>query len=266
MSTAVGARSRAGTTRERVLLGETWVADPNELVKYYGDDDELHLAMNFPFTQADFDAGALRAAHERWESILPPSAWPVWCGSNHDLVRFPTRWCGGDEAKIRCALLILLTVGGTPLLYYGDEVGMEQVDIPEKEQLDRAHSRDGCRTPMPWTREPDGEWWLRWGDTTRNVEDMRADPGSILHLCRDLIALRPELRGAYATLEAPDGVWAWRRGDAGVVAVNLGDRPQVVRGLQGTVRLGTDASRRDESVAGELRLGPWEGAVVLKTS
>ena len=252
-----------GYDPERVLLGETWVSEPDQLVKYYGDDDELHLAMNFPFTQADLDASELRPILERWESILPATAWPVWCGSNHDLVRFPTRWCSGDEAKIRCALLMLLAVRGTPILYYGDEIGMEQVDIPENEQLDRAHSRDGCRTPMPWTREPEGEWWLRWGDTTRNVEDMRADPTSILHLCRDLIALRPELRGPYAPVDAPEDVWAWRRGESAVVAVNLGDRPRVVRGIHGTIRLGTSASRLGEALSGELRLGPWEGAVVL---
>ena len=248
---------------ERVYLGETWVGDPHELVKYYGDDDELHLAMNFPFVQAELAADELRPILERWESVLPQTAWPVWCGSNHDLVRFPTRWCAGDEAKIRCALLILLTIRGTPILYYGDEIGMEQVEIPEDEQLDRAHSRDGCRTPMPWTREPDGEWWLRWGDTTRNVEDMRADPTSILHLCRDLIALRRELRGGYAPLDAPSGVWAWRRGDSGVVAVNLSDRAAKVRGVDGTIRIDTGRGREGEAVAGAVELEPWQGVVVL---
>jgi alpha-glucosidase len=252
-----------GYDPERVLLGETWVAEPKELVKYYGDDDELQLGMYFPFTQADFDAAHLRPIVERWERILPPTAWPSWCGSNHDLPRFPTRWCAGDEAKIRCALTILLTLRGTPLLYYGDEVGMEQVEIPENEQLDRAHSRDGCRTPMPWTREPDGEWWLRWGDTTRNVEDMRADPTSILHLCRDLIALRRELHGPYAPIDGPDGVWAWRRGDSALVAVNLSDRPHVVRGIGGSVGRDTSGARTGEAVEGELRLEPWEGVVLL---
>ena len=168
---------------ERVLLGETWVAEPKELVKYYGDDDELQLAMYFPFTQADLDAADLRPIVERWEEHPPADGLAELVRVEPRSARFPTRWCAGDEAKIRCALMILLTLRGTPLLYYGDEVGMEQVEIPEEEQLDRAHSRDGCRTPMPWTREPEGEWWLRWGDTTRNVEDMRADPASILHLC-----------------------------------------------------------------------------------
>jgi alpha-glucosidase len=252
---------------ERLLLGETWVSDPQELVKYYGDDDELQLSMNFPFTQAELAADELRPILERWESILPAGAWPVWCGSNHDLVRFPTRWCGGDEAKIRCALLILLAVRGTPILYYGDELGMEQVDIPDEEQLDRAHSRDGCRTPMQWTREPVREWWLRWGDTTRNVEDMRADPSSTLSFTRRLVELRresPELRsGAYGSLDGGPGVWAWRRGERAIVAVNLSDRPRLVRGLGGSIRFDTRLGREGESVDGTLRLDSWEGVVIL---
>jgi alpha-glucosidase len=248
---------------ERLLVGETWVAGPHELVKYYGaDDDELHLAMNFPFVQAALDSAALRPIVERWESILPPTAWPVWCGSNHDLVRFPTRWCDGDEAKIRCALLILLTLRGTPILYYGDEIGMEQVSIPTGEQLDRAHNRDGCRTPMQWTQDTSQEWWLRWGDATRNVQDLREDPSSVLHLCRDLIAARRALSGPYSGLDAPSGVWAWRRGESGVVAVNLADRPASVEGVSGKVVIGTDRARDGETVAGRLRLGPWEGVVL----
>ena len=127
----------------RVFIGETWVSDPDDLARYYGTDDQLHLAMNFPFTMAPLRATALRGVVERAERAYPPDAWPVWTGSNHDIVRFPTRWCAGDEARIRCALLVLLTLRGTPILYYGDELGMEQVAIPPDEQLDRAHRRDG---------------------------------------------------------------------------------------------------------------------------
>jgi alpha-glucosidase len=190
----------------------------------------------------------------------------VWTSSNHDIVRFPTRWAGGDEAKIRLALLILATLRGTPILYYGDELGLEQVPIPNQEQLDRAHSRDGARTPMPWSRRPEREWWLRHGDLTRNVEDMRADPRSTLAFTKRLIELRrasPELRtGAYSTISAGPGVWAWRRGEGTVVAVNLSDRPRVVRELRGAVSVDTGLARAGETVTGALRLGPWEGVVL----
>jgi alpha-glucosidase len=247
---------------ERLLMGETWVADIHELVKYHGADDELHLAMNFPFTLANLDADELREIVGQSEAVLRPHAWPVWCGSNHDIIRFPTRWCMGDESKIRCALLVLLGLRGTPILYYGDELGMEQVEIPEGEQLDRAHLRDGARTPMPWSSTPERAWWIRHGDLTRNVADMRADPTSTVWFTRELIDVRRALPPAMALIDTPDGVWAWRRGEAAVVAVNLGARRATVDGVQGTIRLDTGGTRRGEAVAGTLRLAPWEGAVI----
>lgn len=248
---------------ERLLVGETWVPDAQELARYYGDDDELQLAMNFPFVLADFDAGALRAVVEAAEQAYPEGSWPVWCGSNHDIVRFPTRWCSGDEAKIRCALMLLLGLRGTPILYYGDELGMEQVAISKREQLDRAHNRDGARTPMPWAPKADRESWIRHGDLTRNVEDMRADETSTLWFTRELLEARRAFGPAMTTLDTPDGIWAWRRGESAVVALNLGERSAHVRGVQGRIRLDTRGARRGESVEGTLRLGPWEGAVVL---
>jgi alpha-glucosidase len=251
---------------ERLLLGETWVSGTAELAKYYGHDDELQLPMNFPFTLAEFGATELRQIVEWADDAFPLGAWPVWCASNHDIVRFPTRWCSGDESKIRCALMLLLGLRGTPILYYGDELGMEQVTIPKREQRDGAHSRDGARTPMPWTPTFDHEWWVRHGDLTRNVEDMRADETSTLWFTKRLLELRratPELRlGSYSTLDGGPGVWAWRRGEGSAVAVNLSDHPRVVRDLSGTIHLDTGLARAGENVAGTLQLAAWEGAVV----
>jgi alpha-glucosidase len=248
-----------------VLLGETWVPNLGELAKYFGDDDELHLPMIFSFTLANFDATELREVVEGTEQTFPDHAWPVWCGSNHDIVRFPTRWCAGDEARIRCALMLLLGLRGTPILYYGDELGMEQVEIPEDEQLDTAHSRDGARTPMPWSRAAEREWWIRHGDPTRNVEDMREDESSTLWFTRRLLELRrstPELTlGSYSNVDAAPGVWAWRRGEGCVVALNLSGRPQSLRDVQGVIRLDTGLARAGENVAGTLTLGSWEGVV-----
>ena len=248
---------------QRLLLGETWVSDPAELAKYYGDDDELHLPMIFPFTLAHLDAAELREIVEGTEQTFPRYAWPVWCGSNHDIVRFPTRWCAGDESKIRCALMVLLGLRGTPILYYGDELGMEQVAIPAPEQLDTAHSRDGARTPMPWMPTADRAWWIRHGDLTRNVEDMRADETSTLWFTRELLDARRAFSPSMTTLDTHDGAWAWRRGGSAVVAVNLGEQSAEVRGVHGRIRVDTRGARRGESVEGALRLGPWEGAVVL---
>jgi glycosidase len=134
--------------------------------------------------------------------------------------------CDGDPRKIRCALTALLTLRGTPVLYYGDELGLPQVDVPPQAVRDIA-DRDGARTPMPWN----GAWtepWLPVGGGT-SVAAQRDDPGSILSFTRDLIARRrstPDLLdGAYEQLDAPAGVWAYRRGSSTVVALNLADAP-----------------------------------------
>ena len=175
----------------RILIGETWVHDLSELITFYGQGDELHMAFNFPFVFASLED--LPDVVARTEALLPPGAWPIWTLSNHDVIRFPTRICGGDERKIRRAVETLLTLRGTPVLYQGDELGLEQVEVPASRVRDVA-DRDGCRTPLPWTRE--GGWrdpWLPLGDTSRNVADERGDPGSILNFVRELIASRADV-------------------------------------------------------------------------
>jgi alpha-glucosidase len=266
----------------RVLLGETWVLDLEALARFYGSgDDELHLALNVPFehTTPGPEMGAIVDATER---LLPAAAWPLWNGSNHDAGRFPTRWCDDDERGSRAALVILLTLRGTPLLYYGDEIGMRETAVPRarlKDPVGIRHwpensGRDGGRTPMAWT--PEGgftrtgtEPWLPVGDAgSRNVADQREDPDSMLHLCRDLIALRRDRRdlhsGAYDEIDAPEGVWAWRRGERTVVAVNHGDATATLSCGRGEILIGTKRSRAGEPVDGGLRLDRWEAAILAE--
>src|SRR5262249_10242340 len=80
----------------RLLLGETWVGELDRMASYYGHDDELQLAFNFPFLFTDFTAPALSQVVAKTLAALPPGGCPVWTASNHDVSRFPTRWCGGD--------------------------------------------------------------------------------------------------------------------------------------------------------------------------
>ena len=267
----------------RILVGETYVLELDQLPPFYGSgSDELHLAFNFLFVHAELAAEPLRAIVERIEAELPAGAWPVWTGSNHDAGRLATRWAQGDEARARVALMMLLTLRGTPFLGYGDEIAMMDGAVPKalardpvgRRTGDPARGRDGCRTPMQWTAEPGAgftaagvEPWLPIGDAAaRNVADQRADPGSVLHLVRDLIALRRTsadlTRGTYATLPAPDGAWAWRRGEGLAVALNLsGERVEVDIG-EGAVAISTSRARDRERVDGPLALESWEGVVV----
>jgi alpha-glucosidase len=281
----------------RVLIGETPVK-VDALAAYYGDgSDELHLAFNFPFITAAFEADALRRIVEDTEALLPPGAWPAWTGSNHDMSRFSSRWAGGDGRKIRLALVMLLCLRGTPVLYQGDEIGLGDVDVAHEDMRDPLGvayfpayaGRDAMRTPMPWHSGPGGGFtdagtrpWLPLGDTGgTNVEDQRSDPDSVLTLARRLIALRrrtPDLQtGPYRSLATPAGVWAWRRGDGVVVILNLSDDTAVLdtvslygaalggEGLDtagGHVLLGTDGRRNGESLSTTVALASWEGLVV----
>jgi alpha-glucosidase len=275
-----------GATYEpaRVLLGETYVFDLDQLASFYGHDDELQLAFNFPFLLSRFDADTLRDVVERTEAALPSHAAPCWTIGNHDVSRFPTRWCGGDASRARAALVMLLGLRGTAVLYYGDELATPDTDVPVDRLVDpvsiRYHpvaNRDAARTPMRWTASPGAgftdagvETWLPLGDTPGgSVAEQRDDPNSALHLTRDLLTLRrelPALRGGrYETWPAPDGVWAWRRGDDVLVAVNFADAAVTVDGVDGTVRLATDRARDGERVDGKLALASAEAVIVALT-
>jgi alpha-glucosidase len=268
---------------KRILVGETYVLDLEQLIPFYGGgEDELNLAFNFLFVHAELEAEAMRAIVEAMEEKLPATSWPVYTGSNHDAGRLATRWAGGDAERARVALTMLLTLRGTPFLYYGDEIGLPDVALDPATALDPVphrtgqpdRNRDPCRTPMPWTAEPGAgftepgvETWLPFGDTAaHNVAAQREDPGSTLHFTRDLIALRREaadLRsGDYETLPAPAGVWAYRRGDGHAVVLNLSEAEATVDALAGTIALATDRARDGEALDGPLTLAPSQGVVV----
>jgi len=265
----------------RLLLGETFVLDLDRMASYHGDGDGIQLALNVPFMVAPLTAPSLRDVVRATEAALPEGAWPLWVGSSHDMPRLATRWCDDDPARVRCALLVLLTLRGTPLLYYGDEIGMGDTPVPAARVRDPLGmegstriGRDGARTPMRWRQGPnagfcpDGtEPWLPIGDRPGvDVASQRDDPGSVLRLCRDAVRLRaaePELRsGARRDLPSPPGVWAIRRGESLTVAVNLDATPAGLDGVGGTVLLGTHRERDGARVRERLALRGWEGVVV----
>ena len=247
-----------GYESPRLLVGETYVYEYEQLAAFYGQSlDELNLAFNFPFIFSPFGAGDLKEAVEKTLQVLPQHATPVWTASNHDTSRFPTRWCEGNDDLVRCTLMMLLTLPGATFLYYGDEIGMTDVPVDYEQLQDPVgkrrwpdgKGRDPMRTPMQWTAEATGgfttgtETWLPVGDAgQRNVQAQKEDPLSILHLCRDLIALRkrtPDLAtGDYRTVSCSDDCWVWERGDSTVVALNLGENPAPLE-ITGTTLLRT---------------------------
>jgi alpha-glucosidase len=260
-------------TPPALLLGETYVMELEELLRYMVPDG-LQLAMNFAFLHTPFSAEKLARVVAETESLLPVGATPAWHASSHDDQRFATRWCKGDLAAAKCALVALLCLRGTTLLYQGDEIAMEAPAVPPERVRDMA-GRDPCRTPMVWEdvpgagfTEPGVEPWLPIGPTDRNVADQRDDPQSPLRLTRDLIALRKHrglLHGAYEPVDdVPDGVWAFRREGGALVAINLGDEIANVS-LDGAIVICTNRDRDEEAIDGTLELRPHE-AVVVTTS
>lgn len=211
---------------ERVLIGEIYLS-PEGLAGYYGPQlDEVHLPFNFNLvTMRGWGAAAVRAMVERYEGALPTGAWPNWVLGNHDQSRFATRL---GPALARTAQMLLLTLRGTPTMYYGDEIGMEDVPIPQELVVDPqgirtpGYSRDVARTPMQWDASEhagftSGRPWLPLAVDypTRNVATQAASPTSMLSLTRRLLALRRTSialhAGDYASHPAGPDIYAYTR-------------------------------------------------------
>jgi alpha-glucosidase len=262
---------------DRMLVGETALPGTRWVAPYYGDGDELHLAFNFAATRAPWDAAAWRRRIDRVvEELGPRDAWPTWVLSNHDLPRHRTRY-GGSEARARAAAVAALTQRGTPFLYAGEELGLEDAVVPPDRVVDPG-GRDGCRAPIPWVREAGHGWgsspWLPFPPdaAARSVEAQRDDPASVLHLYRRLLAARrasPALQlGDLELLSTPPGVIGWRRAwvgpdgatDERTTLVSFSGEPVAIAAA-GTVEVASDGTGEGATFSGVL--GP-DTAVVLR--
>jgi alpha-glucosidase len=272
----------------RVLIGEIYL--PLErLVTYYGKDiPEAHLPFNFALLSAPWNARAIEKIIHDYEGALPAGAWPNWVLGNHDRPRVASR-VGREQARV--AAMLLLTLRGTPTLYYGDEIGMHQVAIAPDQVRDPFEKnvpgigvgRDGCRTPMQWNATANGGFstttpWLPLADdfSHENVANLEADTGSILNLYKALIDLRkklPQLRsGDYTPIAATGNLLLYRRQSEGrwiAIALNLGAEPVSIAsdaaGLAGEILLSTSLDRRGEAIDGALDLRGNEGVIIGPT-
>jgi alpha-glucosidase len=237
-----------------VLIGETWTADIAELNQYYGEgNNELQLPMDFLFTTVN----KLSPAEFRKQiaAVNAASGWPTFVISNHDIVRSYDRYGDGQHndqiAKLMAALY--LTLRGTPIMYYGEEIGMKTTPPTRKEDVKdpigrtgwpEEKGRDGERTPMQWDGSENagftkGTPWLPVPPTykTHNVADESKDPNSILEFYKKVLKLRHRNRalldGSYTALNESDtNVLSYLRlyKDQGVVvALNMSETPQQVK-------------------------------------
>jgi alpha-glucosidase len=267
---------------ERVLIGEIYL--PTErLVAYYGSDlSGAHLPFNFSLIKAPWKAQTIAKLVEEYEAALPQGGWPNWVLGNHDQPRIATR-IGAAQARV--AAMLLLTLRGTPTMYYGDELGLQNVPIPPQRVQDPWENnepglrlgRDPYRTPMQWSAGlnagfSDGEPWLPLSadHETRNVETLQDEPRSILTLYRRLIVLRrehPALSiGAYVGGGVEGNVLWFERHHAAtrlIVVLNLAREPSALH-LRGGARLllSTHLDREGERVGIDLALRSDEGVVL----
>jgi glycosidase len=230
---------------ERVLIGEIYLP-VDRLMHYYGRERAgVHLPFNFQLVEAPWQAQALATLIANYEAALPPGGWPNWVLGNHDRPRVATRL---GQAQAHVAAMLLLTLRGTPTLYYGDELGLTDVailrplvqDPRELREPDLGLGRDPVRTPMPWDESDQAGFttatpWLPLNADwpLRNVARMTEEPHSILTLYRRLLAARRAHSalsiGDFALLDSEGDVLAYRRQHGAerlVVALNLGGQPQ----------------------------------------
>ena len=210
---------------DRVLVGEV-VFTSQARVAPYLRPDELQLAFNFSLLSQEWDAGAIRASIDESLAALPIVTWVL---ENHDVTRLVTRF---GEREARAAALLLLALPGPAFIYQGQELGLQEVDLPDEARQDpifrRSNGerlgRDGCRVPIPWSRELPERSWLpvpaEWAE--RSVEAQLDDDTSFLALYTRALRARP--RGRFAWLEAPDGALAFERGDLTCI-VNVAAAP-----------------------------------------
>ncbi len=274
--------------RPRFSVGEIHIFDWPKWASYYGQQlDELHMPFNFAFIGAAWKAPTIRRIVESVEAAVPPGAWPNYVLSNHDEHRIASRL---GAAAARTAMLLLLTLRGTPTLYYGDEIGMHDVDIPPDQEQDpfgkrvpgMGLGRDPERTPMQWDSGPNAGFadpgvkpWLPVASDYQqlNVTAQLDDPRSMLSLTRKLIALRratPALHsGSYQPVgKTPGDCFVHLRQHSSqrrLVAINFSGKEQTLRLPElgtGRVILSTHLDREEPAALSTFRLRGHEGCIV----
>ncbi|HUQ22588.1 MAG TPA: alpha-amylase family glycosyl hydrolase [Gaiellaceae bacterium] len=222
---------------DRMFVAEIVIENQEKIASYVASD-QLHLSFNFALLHAPWDAEHMRETIERTlEGLGSVGAPATWVFENHDVTRLPTRYGGGDlgRRRARAAALLLFGLPGTSFVYEGQELGLEEVDLPEDVRQDpiffrtngERKGRDGCRVPIPWTTEPpafgftEGEPWLpmprHWGSVSSEAQ--AGEPGSMLALFRSAIRLRP--RGQqFSWRDGPESTLSFDRGDV-TCAVNF---------------------------------------------
>jgi alpha-glucosidase len=247
---------------DRMLVGEVFLLDVERVRRYVGDD-RLHQAFNFTVFRTPWGAAALRETVESALGVFDP---PTWVLSNHDLTRHVTRYGGGDLGRRRglAVTAVLLALPGSPYLYQGEELGLDESDVPPERRTDptwfrtngQLVGRDGCRTPIPWRAAGEGHGfttgdpWLPFGaDAATQAVD--AEP-PVLAAYRSMLAVRRTLHAGLGSgitwLDTAPDVLAFRR-EGGLLCVLNTAAEAVELPVSGSVILATaDGAAMDDGL------------------
>lgn len=269
--------------QERMMVGEIYLPI-SRLMAYYGSEGKgAHLPFNFHLVHVAWTGREVASVVDNYEASLPEYGWPNWVLGNHDNHRLASRF--GDK-QVRVAGMLLLTLRGTPTMYYGDEIGMHDVHIPDDAVQDpfelnvpgMGHGRDPERTPMQWSNDEHAGFsqvkpWLPLADDyqTMNVKKQQKDPKSTLNFYRKLIQIRrehPELYyGSYLKHSADDHIFSYfRRDEDSSFLIILNFCPEShkfpMNGFKGRIVISTFMDRDGEEAQDELPLRGNEGLLI----
>ncbi len=275
---------------ERAAVGEPFGDGPALAARYCGQQ-RLHMVFNFAFTHCPWNPARFQRAIQEWDAAVPPDGWPCYVLSNHDVPRHASRYGGRHpDAVARVAAALLLTQRGTPFIYYGEEIGMQNLPLRRSQIMDPPgrrywpiyKGRDPERGPMQWDASPNAGFsrtrpWLPVHPDyrARNVDAQRRDPNSLFSYYRALLRLRRESpalrRGRFqALIQDPRQAMAYLRAapdETALVALNFTPSTQHIRldivpePSRWELRLSSLASPQAAICGSEIRLGPHEAAV-----
>ncbi|WP_221798049.1 alpha-amylase family glycosyl hydrolase [Oceanobacter mangrovi] len=275
---------------DRMMVGEVFIAETDSAAlpaSYYGQNDQLHLAFNLEFLRTPFSAWAFREAIQRWEELLGPNNWPCYTLSNHDIKRHISRYdkTGFTHDRGRLLALLLLSLRGTPFLYYGEEIGMPEQRVPRQHLQDPVGlrywplhpGRDGCRRPMMWSPDPAdfstaaSSWLPNQPQPGISVQEQQYNPSSLLSWYRQLIWLRRRnatlQRGQLKLLDSGYEVLVFMRHGKNLpgllVVLNFSHYPMVMDLHQGAIaKVLANSHERLEFEEGDLLLQPLQGLIL----
>lgn len=269
---------------DRLSIGEiNYRHSPDTLATLYGNDDQLHLPFHFQLIRAAWNASSIQKIIESYEKALPSMAWPNYVLGNHDVSRLASR-IGVERARL--AAMLLLTLRGTPFIYYGDEIGMTDAQITSEDVQDKfgklvaGRSRDPERSPMRWDSDLNGgfsqaEPWLAMAgnQSSLNVAAQQKEPFSILHLYHRLLHYRKGTaalhRGSWHLVQCDnDDCFVYLRQSGSqrrLVALNFSDIKQELflpDTGDGKIVISTLLDREEAIIQGTFILRPNEGCLM----